>query len=289
MKAFNDVLRFYDSEFEALDSMDVSGFDSGLFGFDQGFHLLTESTCHRFDESGAIELTYDFNLLNGLGLRSVEVKQDFFLFGGAKTLVVPNFFIPVWHQHAAWQMHNVEGESPLWNVDLGLTNNAIDELEVDGEFQSTQFEATVTVTVVNEGTFPTSEFYLNSVWTDGICFDFYDKQFVQSSVPNQDEITVTLENIRGFAPPAILEDSVELNICIFLTSPLGSMDTDNSDDLICINQTYYLSTDDIDLSQFVKVYPNPASSFIRIESELDYSKIRLMNSSGQVMESNIFN
>ncbi|MEM9051953.1 MAG: T9SS type A sorting domain-containing protein [Bacteroidota bacterium] len=285
----DDVLRFYDNEFEALDSMNVSGNDSGLFGFDNGFHLLTESTCYKFDESGGIELTYGFNLLDGLELITVEVKEDFFVFGGAKSLLVPNSFFPVRHLHAAWQIHNIEGESPLWNVDLGLTNITIDELEIDFDFQYTLFESIVTVTVINDGTFPASEFYLNSAFNNGICFDFYDKQFVQSTVQNQDEITVTLENIRSIGPPVLFEDSVELNICIFLTSPLGSMDTDNSDDLICINQTYYLSTDDIDLGQYVNIYPNPASSFIRIESEFDYSQIRLMNSSGQVMESNVFN
>lgn len=284
----NQFLRFYDDDFELIGAIPHSGNETAVFGSPNGFHFYDNGLMYRLNDIGDVELIYEFELLQGLGFRSYTGFDDFFLFAGEKELYVPNFLFPVWHNHAAWQMHGVGGPAPLWEVDLGLTDISIDGLEIEALPGNTSFEATVTVTVANEGTFPITDFYLNNVESDGFCFDFYDNHFIQNEVTNQDEIAITLENITGFGPP-LQGDSVQLNICIFLTSPLGSMDVDNSDDLICINEMVYLSTDDIDLSQYVKIYPNPARDFFHIESDFPYSEARLINGIGQNIETDALN
>ncbi|MCZ4409931.1 T9SS type A sorting domain-containing protein [Cryomorphaceae bacterium 1068] len=284
----NQFLRFYDDDFELMSSISHSGDEFAIFSSPNGFHFYEDGTMYRMNEVGEIEMSTPLQLLPGLQFRGFSGNDDFFILSGEKGLIVPNFIFPVWHLHAAWQMHGVEGPAPLWHVDLGLTDISIDALEIENQIGNTPFEATVTVTVENDGTFPSSEYHLNYVQSDGICFDFYGKQLIETSVPNQDEVSITLVNITGVGPP-LQGDSVQLNICIFLTSPLGTVDVVNSNDLICINEIFYLSTDDIDLSQYIKIYPNPAQNILRIDSELAYSEIRLFNSLGQIVETKIFN
>jgi hypothetical protein len=284
----NQLLRFYDDDFEIISSIPHSGGDVAVFGSDNGFYFFDNGTMTRLNDIGDIESSGPFEILPGLRVFGIAAQDDFYILAGDKTLSVPNFIFSVWHHHAAWQMHGVEGPAPLWHVDLGLTDLTIDDIEIVDQIGNTQYEATVTVTVSNDGTFPSSDFHLNNVESDGLCFNFYENHFIETSVSNQDEITVTLENITGFGPPQV-DGSVELEICIFLTSPLENMDADNSNDLICVNEIFFLSTDDIDLGDLVSVYPNPAKDFLQIESQLSYSEIRLVNALGQTVVQRVAN
>jgi len=280
------TLVLYDSNLDEIASLSIIQADYLMSGSASGFTFVSDEKFYRIDESGSIQYEFDFNPISGFKAENIAAIDDIYVLAGAK--VSESFSIDqIKHKHGALQIHDNGGSANLWHTDLTLSNLLIEEIElVQGGFY-VNYNATVSVTVTNTGSFPVNEFYLNHAQGGGICFPSIQRFYQEESIPHLESLNISLSGLSGYTLPGS-GDSLFLKICVFATNPMDQMDWDLSDDSACSEDYYTLSIDDIDLSRFVKVFPNPSSDFITIESMLQMESLQIFNTGGkQVKAMNI--
>jgi|GEM_PF-3529697 len=283
----NETLTLFDSNLDVTESISITQGNYLISGTSSGFTLVNAEKFYRISESGEIEIEYGYTAILNFEVEDITAQDDLYILAGAKRSDAFSLD-QISHRHAAWQMHDNGGAAELWHTDLTLVDISIDELELNESDFYITYNASVSVTVANTGSFPVSSFYLNHAQAAGICHPFFQNEFYEETILHLGETTVSMPSISGFTLPSTA-DSIWLNICVFVTNPMDQMDWDVSDDSICISDYYFLSTNDINLGSFVKVYPNPARDVLRIDSELAYSEISMINTLGQIVETKIFN
>lgn len=315
----NQTLYRHDVEGEALDSVEVSGaplaianstntvallfgativlFDSNLdeigttailegdyliSGTESGFTLVSEEMFYRIADDGTIEMEFEFQPISGFEAETITALDDIYVLAGAKRS--ESFSIDqISHRHAAYQIHDNGGSANLWHTDLTLTDIVIDEIElVQGDFY-VDYNATVSVTVENTGSFPVEGFYLNHAQSSGICFPSIQHFYRAETIPNFESLTLTLSGVSGYTLPSS-GDSLFLRVCVFATNPMDQMDWDLSDDSICSEEYYTLSIEDVDLSNFIEVHPNPSVGRFTVESMLRMERIQIFNAHGRLIK-----
>lgn len=282
------TLTLFDSNLEITETVSLAEGSYHISGTNSGFTLVNDQNFYRINNSGSIEMEYEYTPNQNFEVAAISAQDNIYVLAGAKRSEAFSIDF-ITHQHAAWQLHDNEGFAQLWHTNLSLVDISIDALEINDSNFYIYYNASVSVTVANTGTFPVSSFYLNHAQSAGICFPFFEKKYYEESISHLGETTVTMQSISGYTLPPFATDSIFLKFCVFVTNPMDQMDWDVSDDSICISDYYFLSTEDIDLSSFVKVFPNPATDLIRVETELQLRSFEIFNAQGKQVSTSPWN
>ncbi|MGB6036636.1 MAG: T9SS type A sorting domain-containing protein, partial [Cryomorphaceae bacterium] len=191
-------------------------------------------------------------------------------------------------RYAALIAANHEGGTQLWNTDLAITNLSFDNISASSPNFLVLYEADATVTVRNNGTFPVSEFYLNHPKSGGFCFATFGKMFVEETIQPGEEITIDYPSITGWRFPSA-SDSVYILPCVFVTNPNEEIDSNRENDSRCEGQYIFLSLDNPEVSERIKIYPNPMNREFRIESDLLLQSYEIFDAFGKRIQEGVAN
>jgi len=284
---YNEELILFDSDLEEIGTVPIMEGDYLMSGSETGYTLVSDDKFYRVDESGAILFELTPVGVPGFEADEISALDELYVLVGAK-ISEPFSIDQIRHEHAALQINDNEGAANLWNTNLTLTDITIGDIEIIEEEFFVNYEASVSVTIANTGSFAVEGFYLNHAQAAGICYPFFENSFIDETIPFNSEITVSLSDLNSYTLPAT-DDSLLIEICVFATNPMDQMDSDRSDDSICSSEYYIVSTDEIDMESSVSVFPNPSSGHVTVNSQLRIERLQLFNLEGRLIEESNLN
>lgn len=284
----------------------------GLMGYGEGlneianltFNVDTDYTLVATDSSG-------FLLYEEGGLRSVPnnfggafqvsntsiqgfepsdliFRGEHFVLSGAK-VSEPFGLMNIRHRHAAFRQNIIVEMMPLWETDIEISGIEMLNYELTSQDEfSVYYNMDLAVTVRNDGTFPVNEFYVNSVQGQGICAPSIEHLFIQDQILSGEESTYIFADLNGWSF-ITEEDSSQIEICVFLTNPNDEIDNDRDNDSACASETIFLSVNENELNNLVKLFPNPALDHITLSTDLRLKSYKIFDSFGRLIDQGVFN
>lgn len=281
-------LILFDSDLNEVISTELpEGDDYLLNATSTGFVVYGGGFVYRIENDGSIISTGEFYGISGFEFDEMISNDDIFLLYGSK--VSDSYtFDNIKHRYSALRAAGHEGGNQLWNTDLAITNLSFDNISATSPNFLILFEADATVTARNNGTFPVSEFYLNYPKSGGICFATFGKMFVEETIQPGEEITIDYPSISGWRFPSS-SDSVFIQPCVFVTNPNEEIDSNRENDSRCEGHYVFLSLKNPEVSERINIYPNPASSDFRIESNLLIRSYKIFDAFGKRLQEGVVN
>jgi hypothetical protein len=226
--------------------------------------------------------------IQGFNPYDLIVNDENFVLAGAK-VSDPFGFMNIRHRHAAFRQNIILEEMPLWETDIEISEIEMLNYQLTSQDEfSVYYTMDLAVTVRNDGTFPVNEFYINSVQGQGICAPNIEHLYVQDQILNGNESTYIFSDLNGWSF-ITEEDSSDIKICVFLTNPNDEIDNDRDNDSACATETIFLSTDDIELNKLVKLFPNPTTDQITLNTDLRLESYQIFDSFGRLVDQGVFN
>ncbi|HKL03577.1 MAG TPA: T9SS type A sorting domain-containing protein [Cryomorphaceae bacterium] len=254
----------------------VSSRETGFVLYDNQYITKISNT---FDSIEQIE----FNSIQGFEVDDIIAKGERLVLSGAK-VSEPFSFMNNRHRHAAFRQTNLDGQTQPWETDLEITGiTMVDYQIVSSNEWSVNYTVHANVSVRNDGDAEVSQFYLNSVRGQGICSPEIQHIFIQDVLLPGEESSYTFQGIAGWSLVSA-SDSSSIDACVFLTNPENEIDNDRDNDSACTSQLISLSVDELNLSQLVTLYPNPASDLIRFDTDLRLESFRIFDAFGRVVK-----
>lgn len=249
-----------------------------------------------YEEGGLRSVPSDFggvfsvfnSTIQGFSPYDLIVNDENFVLAGAK-VSDPFGIMNIHHRHAAFRQNLIIEEMPLWETDIEISEIEMLNYQITSQDEfSVYYSMDLAVTVRNDGTFPVNEFYINSVQGQGICAPNIEHLFIQEQILSGDESTYIFSDLSGWSF-ITEEDSSQIEICVFLTNPNDEIDNDRDNDSACASEMIFLSVEDVELNQLVKIFPNPATDQITLRTDLQLESYQIFDSFGRLVDQGVFN
>ncbi len=277
-------IRGYDAGLNLVGNLSLQGGDTALVSsMETGFVLYNNQYITEIPNTFDGMEDVEFNSIQGFEVDDITAKGERLVISGAK-VSEPFTLMNTRHRHAAFRQTNIDGQTQLWETDLEITGITIlDYQVVSSNGFSINYTVDANVTVRNDGDAEVSQFYLNSVRGQGICSPEIQHIFIQDELLPGEESSYTFQEIGGWSLVSA-SDSSSIDACVFVTNPENEIDNDRDNDSACASQLISLSVDELNLSQLVALYPNPASDVIKFDTDLRLESFRIFDAFGRVVK-----
>ncbi len=97
---------------------------------------------------------------------------------------------------------------------------------------------------------------------------------------NGDEITVLFSGVEGFLFTGG-EENPPIEACVFVTQPDMDIDINRDNDGGCVDLSPFLSVADLAIENQINLYPIPATTEIRVDTDLQVTRYEVLDTFGK--------